>query len=90
MGQVVTGKHMGAGHKVLKSFIVHAVHPVVDFTSVTLIVTKPKLREQLETVQKEATTNILDAPRWTKFLNLLMEANLPLNLRSNGSTVFFP
>lgn len=59
--KVMTRRHIGVGHKVLKSFCVHAVLPIEDYVSVTLIATV-KLRENPETVQKEAARNILGNP----------------------------
>lgn len=54
----------------------------MDYASVTLIATKPKLRENLETVQNKAARVILGAPRWKKVLNFCMEANLfPLDIQ---------
>ena len=75
--KVMTGRHIGAGHKVLRSFYVHAVRPIIDYASVALIASSTTLKEKLETIQNEAARIILGAPKWTKVINLLMEADLP-------------
>ena len=75
--KVITGRHIGAGHKVLRSFYVHAVRPIIDYASVALIASSTTLKEKLETIQNEAARIILGAPKWTKVINLLMETDLP-------------
>lgn len=80
--RAMTGRHTGAEHIALRAFYVHAVRPIVDYISVALTATKPRLRERLETVRNEALSIILDTPRSTKVLIVLMEANLfPLDFR---------
>ena len=80
--KAMTGKRIGAGHRVLRSFYVHAVRSVVDYASIALISAKPTYRKKLETIQNDATRIITGASMWTKVLNLRMECNLlPLDSR---------
>ena len=74
--RVMSGRRIGARHRVLRSFYVHAVRPIVDYASLALIGIKRKYKDRLETVQNEAARVILGAPRWAKVLNLLVETNL--------------
>ena len=80
--RALSGRHVGAGHQVLRAFYVHAIRPIVDYASVALIAAKPRLRDRLELLQNQAARTILGAPGWTKVINLRMEANLlPLDSR---------
>ena len=80
--RVMSGREIGAGHEVLRTFYVHAVRSIVDYASPALVTLSPALRDKLEPLQNDAARSILGAPQWTKTLNLRVEANLmPLSLR---------
>lgn len=48
----------------------------MDHVSVELIIAKSRLKAKLGIVQNEATGTVLGTPRFTKVLNLCIEANL--------------
>ncbi|XP_076029819.1 uncharacterized protein LOC143018344 [Oratosquilla oratoria] len=75
--RAMTGKALGATHRVLRTFYVHAVRSLVDYAAPALINVATAKLEDLEPCQNAAARIILGAQPWTKIVNLRMEASLP-------------
>ncbi|XP_076063282.1 uncharacterized protein LOC143038149 [Oratosquilla oratoria] len=75
--RAMTGKALGATHRVLRTFYVHAVRSLVDYAAPALITVATAKLEDLEPCQNAAARIILGAQPWTKIVNLEMEASLP-------------
>ena len=80
--RAMTNPTAGASSNVLRTFYVHAVRPLVDYSAPVLAdVTKPQ-RQNLEVVQNKALRTITGAPGWTKVETMMAETGvIPLDLR---------
>ena len=67
----------GANYHVLRSFYIHAIRPIIEYSSPALAnLTDTQIRS-LEVAQNNALRLILGAPMWTRLCNLQMECNIP-------------
>ena len=73
----ITSLSGGANYHVLRSFYVHAIRPIIEYSSPALAnLTDTQIRS-LEVAQNNALRLILGAPMWTRLCNLQMECNIP-------------
>ena len=80
--RAMTNPAAGTSSQVLRTFYVHAIRPLVDYSCPVLINLTQGERSQLEKVQNEAMRVIVQAPRWTHIGTLLAETGLTtLHLR---------
>jgi len=78
----LTTTRLGAGFHVLRSFYVNAIRSLIDYSSFSLLSLTPAQVNKLETIQNKCMRIILGAPRWTRLVNLRLEAKLvPLHIR---------
>lgn len=74
--KIITGSDIRAGYHVLCSFYVHAIHSIVDYSSIALLQLTPSQISKLETIQNKCMRLILGAPWWTRLANLREESHL--------------
>ncbi|XP_045117656.1 uncharacterized protein LOC123508188 [Portunus trituberculatus] len=74
--KAIASNACGASFRVKRSFFTHAIRSLVDYSAPCLTAASPALIETLDKAQNQALRVILSAPRWTKVLNLRMEAQL--------------
>ena len=74
--RAMTNPAAGTSTQVLRTFYVHAIRPLVDYSCPALINLTQGEQYQLEKVQNEAMRVIVQAPRWTHIGTLLAETGL--------------
>ena len=67
----------GANYHVLRTFYVHAIRPIIEYSAPALANFTETQICTLEAAQNNALHLILGAPIWTRICNLLMECNIP-------------
>ena len=73
----ITSLSGGANYHVLRTFYVHAIRPIIKYSSPALAnLTDTQIRS-LEVAQNNALRLILGAPMWTRLCNLQMECSIP-------------
>jgi len=78
----LSGTDIGAGYHVLRTFYIHAIRSIIDYSAISLYNLTPAQISSLETIQNKCMRVILGAPRWTRIDNLRQETNLvSLNIR---------
>ena len=73
----ITSLSGGANYHVLKTFYVHAIRPITEYSSPALANLTDTQIHSLEVAQNNALRLILGAPMWTRLCNLQMECNIP-------------
>lgn len=66
----------GVGYSVLRSFYVHAVRSLLDYSAPCLLTTSSSTLETLEVVQTIALRALLEAPLWSRICNIRLEGRL--------------
>lgn len=78
----MTGPSAGADYEVLRTYYIHAVRSLIDYSAIALAGLSPGQLQDLEIQQNMARQLIVGAPLWTKISNLQMEANItPVEVR---------
>ena len=67
----------GANYEVLRTFYLHAIRPIVEYSAPTLANITETQQMSLEVTQNNALRLILGAPMWTRICNLQTECNIP-------------
>ena len=73
----ITSLSGGANYHVLRTFYVHAIRPIIEYSSPALANLMDTQIRSLEVAQNNALQLILGAPMWTRLCNLQMECNIP-------------
>ena len=73
----ITSLSGGANYHVLRTFYVHAIRPIIEYSSPALANLTDMQIRSLEVAQNNVLRLILKAPMWTRLCNLQMECNIP-------------
>lgn len=72
----MTALSSGADYDVLRSYYVHAVRSLIDYSSIALVGLNPTELHALQVQQNKAMRLIVGAPIWTKLSNLQVETGI--------------
>lgn len=73
----MTGPSAGADYEVLRTYYIHAVRSLIDYSSIALVGLSPAQIHDIQVQQNKTLWLIVGAPIWTKISNLQMETNIP-------------
>ncbi|KAK8385622.1 hypothetical protein O3P69_016418 [Scylla paramamosain] len=78
----LTGLSAGADFSVLRTYYVHAIRSLVDYSAVALVGFDSRRIQALQTQQNKALRLMVGAPIWAKIANLQVETNVaPIEVR---------
>ncbi|KAK8383394.1 hypothetical protein O3P69_019047 [Scylla paramamosain] len=72
----LTGLSAGADFSVLRTYYVHAIRSLVDYSAVALVGFDSRRIQALQTQQNKALRLMVGAPIWAKIANLQVETNV--------------
>ena len=73
----ITGLRGGANYNVLRTFYLHAIRPIVEYSAPALAGLSDAQIRTLEVAQNNALRLILGGPMWIRICNLQYECNIP-------------